>query len=255
MKMINPKLSNTPELSYLVGVRFGDGYLFQRNNGRGSYSYRFGLTAKDVEFVKKTRRCLEKILCNKLTIGQQKASGKKYPRVIVTSKKLHSFLNRPLEDFKSLIDKYPSNFLQGLIDSEGSITGAGSRQISIANTNLNLLRHAKFLLETKFDINTYLSNGFLGLKSTKLCYKLQFRGKRNFERFIEKIGFTIERKQQKLVGILNGYFSKREKHEKANELYKQGISTRVIGRVLNIPKSTVWTWVCGNRTPRFFWKG
>jgi len=68
--------------------------------------------------------------------------------------------------------------------------------------------------------NSIRENNHSGFNSKKINYVISITGKTNFEKFNEKIGFTIKRKKDKLNKILNSYKKKLSIEEKIERTKK-----------------------------------
>jgi len=95
-KLRVPDLSPSPDLSYLLGVYYGDGgsYRYERSDGWKEAYYQI-LGAKDKDFVRKFAECLSKIL-NRNQIPVSENDG--VYRVVVGNKMLHEFLRKASEE-------------------------------------------------------------------------------------------------------------------------------------------------------------
>ena len=211
---------STPELAYLIGVFFGDGYVskYQRNvhtrikGWHKNYNYEVGLGATDLEFVTKFSQSLTHVLGrNKLyAINKIFPYGRLVFRCHTTSKKLYHFIkDKRIERFYDYIAPFPNEFLAGVFDSEGSIVYLKKKryQITLSNTNLDLLNVIKNILKSKLDItshiNFHLPAGHISYDKEsqkkiirrKDGYVLYIYGT-EWTKFRENIKFTIKRKQE-----------------------------------------------------------
>jgi intein-encoded DNA endonuclease-like protein len=195
------------ELAYVIGVRLGDASMSISR----SYNYKIKLRVIDKEFAQEFSRCLSVIL------------GRSPPRVKwrekthswhteVSSMLLQSFLKRPLEELKEIIEHCKgcvSAFLRGFFDSEGWVY---EFQVGVANTNKAVLLYVLFLLETKFGVRILgprvtskggrmvIIKGKL-YRANKDCYAL-YVDRRFLASYQSYIGFTIIRKQQRLAAAV-----------------------------------------------------
>ncbi|MEM5834605.1 MAG: LAGLIDADG family homing endonuclease [Candidatus Aenigmatarchaeota archaeon] len=194
------------ELSYIIGVCFGDASLYKQKN----YHYKIELRAKDKEFVEKFSYCLAFILDKK---PNKIYEDGKYFRIQVGCKSLYNFLaGKKLKDLKYVIEKYPKEFLQGLFDSEGCPHVEANKgfvvKVGLVSTSLELLKYVKQLLK-KFKIDSKIT---MCIKPGSSCtfdkkrivrkkyvYRLIVHKFCNTKKFAVKIGFTSKRKQEKLV--------------------------------------------------------
>ncbi|MFH1391544.1 MAG: LAGLIDADG family homing endonuclease [Candidatus Diapherotrites archaeon] len=215
------------ELSYVLGVMFGDGSLIV-NTKRKEYVLK--LEAIDRDFVEKFSGCSSKLLKKEKSF----AVCYKKPRrghsatysVQVRSKKLFNFVKEIKKDFengKKFIEKFPAKFIQGLADSEGcpSISAATNFNCDVmvaCSTNFSLLEFVKYLLKF-FGIksNLYLHkhkgesdskiNGRVITRTIDL-FVLYISKDAMVKNFAKNINFSIKRKSEKLedaVFLLNNY--------------------------------------------------
>jgi len=82
--------------------------------------------------------------------------------------------------------------------------GANYIGVIIVNTNKQLLQYLAFLLRTKFDVRSYIS---LEKKRSHMwsklpCYRLTINRREDQRRFAKRIGFGIQRKNQKMLDAL-----------------------------------------------------
>ncbi len=196
----------SPELSYIIGAIYGDGC--KRFDGRVYY---FRLAVNDKEFAKEFSKNLAKILGKN---KPYKIFWSEYLKQWITqgySILLYKFLKeKTFEELKIYIEYNKdcvSSFLRALFDGEGYIY---KRKLRLYNTNKELLIYVKYLLEKYFNIETtgprlkrkvgeitHFLNGKV-VKYTKDYYSLYIRANSllNFYKFV---GFTIKRKQQRLL--------------------------------------------------------
>jgi len=190
-------LSSSPELCYILGVFYGDGCAHIHKLSSGYINYLVTLVAKDKEFIEHFAGCVSKIRGGRKIQIQHRG---KYFKIDVCSRILYEFLKKPLIEHKSTIEGYPTEFLKGLFDSDGSAYGGvrkegyRNRELQVANSDLELLEYVKRLLEENFQI-WHLA---LSKIKNKNCYRLRTGRRRNLLKFHEEIGFTIKRKQEKL---------------------------------------------------------
>lgn len=192
-----------PELAYIIGVQTGDGSL---NLNR--YNYRIRLKANDLDFVQEFNRCLSHILQTPRHKIWKDSKTNDY-QLDVSSYLLYRFLRRPLHDLKAWIEydvKCMSAFLRGFFDSEGCVDEKGV--VTASNTNLDLLEYVGILLArvgvetTGPRIKTRKGSILVKGKKTYIrksdCYEIYVRA-RSLPRFTRIIGFTILRKNARLI--------------------------------------------------------
>jgi intein-encoded DNA endonuclease-like protein len=228
----------TPEFSYLLGVRYGDGKMMK---WKKTSSFAFGLNAIDKDFVIEFRRCccfvtgkstekMSKVWKSKYTKGKRTDL---YGWAILT-KRLYNFLNKDISEQMFIIKKYPNDFLRGFWDSEGGLTICEEqrhRSIRASNKKLKLLLLNKKLFENLGFGNIYIykrfrkySKYFKNQKDSYI-YEIVISNISDIIRFAKEIKFSINRKQKKLENWIEEYFSthnnkKYKFHKTRKELYK-----------------------------------
>jgi intein-encoded DNA endonuclease-like protein len=198
------------ELSYVIGVIFGDGSVTK--------SGYISLKAMDRDFVEKFALCLTKILNKNCPV--RKSKGVYY--VWIGCKLFCNFIRNGFEYLKPFIESYPKDFIQGFADSEGSPNVTiyrdrskkrfDARVVVATNTNRALLEYIQNLLRRFFDIKSNISlNVKAGkvrilkgriVKTTKNAYRLTIDRFSDSKKFLRIIGFSIARKQEKLKDSL-----------------------------------------------------
>lgn len=209
-----PNLDPSPELSYILGVQYGDGWVCKKS----TRWYMIALCAKDKDFVESFNKCISKV------VGKADGYsiwGKRYYRIEVSNKLLYGFLKKPFEEHKSLIEEFPAQFLRGFFDSEGSVhfkrdkrrKKSWRRHIVACNTNLDLLQYICNLLLRRFFIlaRLYKDRHPVGsvvngpnnqlITKRKEMYFLMIMRRNDILHFLKEIGFTIMGKQEKLVAM------------------------------------------------------
>lgn len=197
----------TPELAYVIGVKFGDGSI-----NRKGYNRRIRLQSVDREFVEEFDRCVSAILQS----GRHALwsdSKRREIHVEASSVLLYNFLRQSFDDLRVWIEHCHhcvSAFLRGFFDSEGSVSQKGA--LTVWNDDTSLLGYIKVLLRKQFGIET--TGPHLGKRRGS---RIERRGKsyfRNFdshyiyvrskstEKFARYIGFKIERKQMRLESAM-----------------------------------------------------
>jgi intein-encoded DNA endonuclease-like protein len=195
----------SPELEYIIGAIFSDGYKYFDNNTH----YLLRLAVKDREFAEEFGRCLVKVLGRRKPYKLYRDKSKKQWIVMGCSIQLYKFLNRPLEELKIYIEHCKdcvSAFLRALFDGDGHIY---KRRLMFYNTNKELLIYVQYLLKKYFDVEAtgphlatrkgsirHFPNGVY--KATEDYYYIYIRAN-SLLNFYKHIGFTIKRKQKRLI--------------------------------------------------------
>jgi len=237
-----------PELAYVIGVVLGDGYVVSLD-----YSKRIGLHAKDEEFVREFARCLAKILQRPVKVRFWKTRG--LFMAGACSAALYRLLRKPvhlerLRPYVEHCDDCLASFLGGFFDSEGTVSKAGL--ISIANTDLEMLRYVRRLLgrlgieagEPRLTAPKGTPTYFPRMKKTykkrRDCFVMWIRRHCN-PTYHLRIGFTIKRKRRRLEKYL-------EKGLDHNPL-PQPSPIALPGLLKNFIRKTIWTGRDSNPRP------
>ncbi len=205
----------TFERAYLLGVMCGDGCVFSgmANKDRWLYkNYIVYLAARDKDFVDEFIRCANKIygFTPSLYFRKRSKLNKRWSDIWIariTRKEVYKDLSPynfgtntwkvPKEIIDSKDEKIIGAFLKGFYDSEGSISmGPRSFNLFIHSNNYEGIMGVKSLLER------------LGIKIFKIMKDIRLSrnptfffiisSKKNLEIFLNRVGFSIQRKQNKL---------------------------------------------------------
>jgi intein-encoded DNA endonuclease-like protein len=171
----NVSLNMDDNLSYILGVLEGDGYVIYKSG-----KYLIGLSTKDYDFAKYFYRKLTNIGLKPKTHYYQTKNKNWSERYIVecNSKKFCEWyfnLNKYDDYYKLLKEKeHKCMFLRGMFDSEGSVKVEYKdnkpirRSIRISNTNVNLIKNIGFGIDAT---HTIAENEFSNLKAYELIIK------------------------------------------------------------------------------------
>jgi len=154
-----PILTPSPSLSYLAGAMLGDGDLVRST----SYHHQLRLRVKDQDFAEKVCSCHSSVLGRPRKVRKD---GSGFYAVRVWSRILYEYLS-DTRAIQKTVDRFPSEFIKGLADAEGSpaISVGRSRKSSLGfyivmvNTDLSLLRWIKRLMRSRFAIDSRLLEG------------------------------------------------------------------------------------------------
>ena len=130
--------SPSPELSYILGVYFGDATLDHK-------SRIIQLVVKDKDFCEEFVRCFSDISNKIYTVHPYGI----YYRATPCSKQFYNFIvGKEVSDFSDIILKYPCDFIRGFFDSEGGvdIISKYGRRVRFSNTDITLLEYVQSLL-------------------------------------------------------------------------------------------------------------
>ncbi len=239
----------SPELAYILGVIEGDGclYKYRRHSLRGEcYGYGLVLSVTDKDFadyfydqVKKW--CGFHLYRNR---GPQTGIGYKDIYTIrLRSKDAYEFLKTfDLDELKESSEEIKCMFLNGFFDSEGHVPKRKNGFIHIGVVNLDIILLVRNLLQS---LNIKFGSILEKNLTDKTFYYFHIGSIESLQRFKDKVGFSIKRKQDRLVHILDSNQSYKElqlqkEQYKLNKevVYKlilnnQGISLSEIARKLN----------------------
>jgi intein-encoded DNA endonuclease-like protein len=207
MKRIN--LDSSPALAYIVGAYFGDATATKGSE----YKYNVKLKVVDKEFAEAFEEALK-------DIGMKPRSGFENDRtrsgrwyVETSSKSLYLYLRGSKERLFKVAMEYPREFLRGFFDSEGSVIATGnSIRVEACNYNREVLEFCQELLN-ELGIHSKI------YKTKRKGQPVVIRGKQyhytsdlftlkiyrieSVYRYMSEVGFTIPRKQDKLLNFLN----------------------------------------------------
>jgi len=194
----HPKLHPSKELSYILGVLYGDGCV--TTSGKSTYVVKLRTTS--LIFALKFKEALERIGLNpKIDIEM---ASKKNPRlkdkyvVRAFSKIFYSwYKSLSLDILREIIKGYEIDFLRGFYESEGSIDlrrKRGQLRIRITNTNYELLELVKNIIEK----NVRISCNIQKRKDTKKpAFDIVFEGNKKCLKFLETVRPCIKNVEEK----------------------------------------------------------
>jgi hypothetical protein len=221
------------ELSYLIGVFLGDGSIkIEASN----YKYCFTLQVKDKEFAEKFSSYLSKILNKSPPYPVSKVNdftrGKRVRFYVrVSNRMLYEFLSSPIEKLL-MYAIFPTEFLRGIFDSDGftSISAKNyfSVGVGVCGVDLELINFIKLILYKHFRINSTISKSMKkgdhviiwGKEYTanKDVFVLSINNYDDVKNFCNFIGFSIDRKQEKLKEAI--FIKDNFKEERALKIWK-----------------------------------
>lgn len=228
----------------------------------GTTNYRIGLNVTDLDFIEEFRRCILDVYGINCRFYKEEGRKTKFKnikdiyRMTLCSKKAwndiisyDSFKTKtwivPKEILNSNDLRIKAAFIKGIFDSEGTIRlrRNGYAELSVCSGNRNSLLIIKDLLLKDFNIDMKIKfddGKFI------VIYTSHYR---NIKNYYDKIGFTIKRKQDRLVNALSTYKRTNLRHydeefkQKVFELLNQGYGTRKIGRILNFPHTNIYDFI------------
>jgi len=213
-------LEHSPALSYIIGVYFGDGSITLDKN----YKYKIKLKVADREFAEAFRDALKSIGANPILGFEKNITRSSRWYVEATSKDLFMFLKQPKEKLFKVAKEYPREFLRGFFDSEAYVFvdryNPRRAYVSASNYDKKVLEFCQELLD-ELDIHSkiYLSREkgtpvrIRGkfYRYTQNFYELRIYRRKSVAKFTLDIGFTIQRKQEKLQPFLEACLYNQEK--------------------------------------------
>ncbi len=205
-----------PERAYILGVMCGDGCIFSGMAHKGKWDYKLyiiHLSVKDKDFVDEFMRCIRKVygIVPSLYYRDRNKLNNKWSNIWVAKisrKKVYDDLSHyklgtndweiPKEIKTSGDLNIIGSFLKGFYDSEGSVLkGPRSFNIVVHSNNLRGLLEIKYLLKK------------IGIDSCKMMkdkrpnrnptFFFAILKRKNLEIFLNEVGFSIQRKQNKLI--------------------------------------------------------
>ena len=234
---INNKL--TKEKAFILGVIGpGDGYIRGRRDT-------IGLNVIDKDFAIKFKSSLEKIYNIECSFKKVKPSGlgnKLIYRVMLYSinvvkdfKKYNVSFKESNWEVPNIIklssDEMIASYLTGFFDSQGCVS---ERRIEAFSKNKQGLREIGFLLES------------LNLRYSIKNNKISIYSRNSLNKFYNEVGFSIQRKQNKLFYMLKGYKRNYTTSDKADILIplikkylNKGYSQRRVASMLDISRTII----------------
>jgi len=208
-------------LAYVLGVVLGDGWVGER---------KIRLNCKDKDFALEFKKQLKN--WSNLNISSyiyfKKGDKQRFYFTIClyslqASKFIKSFIDGRLNEILTTNKEIQVSFLKGLYDSEGGVcsskaTSFFKTSISFTNTNLELIKLVSLLLFKLGFKNPkiYTSKKLYG-NQKKIVHYIYLRRFYDKLLFYQDIGFSIKRKQDKLVEVLN-YAKNREHKNQLNKI-------------------------------------
>lgn len=235
----HPDLSPSPELSYLLGALVGDGCICEVN-------YQITLGAIDKEFVEKTSSFLQKVMGRErpypIFIRERKGSWRKLYIVNALSEEFYEYLKQGWSMHRDVIERCPEDFLMGLFDSEGGVYVNGrQKDVRLTNTNRELIFYTQELLK-KLGISALIYEEIRNKYRT--CYHLLIRRYEDIIKFAKRVGFTIKRKEEKLLVIVSEFQKRRSERQRFDQfVYNEYVlnhkSARKIAKEVGVDDETI----------------
>lgn len=214
----NAKILNE-DLAYILGVKRGDGYWRKRITPQRT-SGEIGFNVKNLDFAKEFKKRLKRWSGIQPKIWEK--DGKFYV-MLYSIDAVNVAQKISLKEILSSNKGEKADFLKGLYDSEGGVTGKNldrrkfaCRWIHFSNSNKETILAVSKLLKffgINYKIKSRIHSGF---GSKKLQYEILIFGLENLLKFSKNIGFSIKYKKDKLLEVINSYEKSRgrEKYQK-----------------------------------------
>jgi len=196
------------DLAYIFGVIEGDGYCRKRKNTKRT-SGEIILKVKDKDFAEEFANRLKR--WSGVNPKYWEKDGEFFTALysvdaVDVIKKIR------LRELIISNKKVKSNFLKGMYDSEGGVIGTNlnrrkfaCRWIHFSNNNEKLVKTVNRILNDLGIPHKIKSRIHSGFGSKKLQYEVLIFGLENFKKFYKNIGFSIKRKQNKLLEVIESY--------------------------------------------------
>lgn len=241
-----------PEKAYILGVLCGDAWMnyFER-------VYRVGLSAIDKDFVEEFRANIKVAYGIDCKIREYASKNKKwnlqyvldlYSKLVCEDILSYGIFNTeqwrvPKQIMSSNDVRIIGNFLRGFYDSEGHVNSE-CYQLKATNTNELGIKDIMQLL-SKLRIHYITTLKRHKNERYKTCIEIYITGSCSYKLFKKHIGFSIKRKQDRLLKLQNVRPQKRytkKDFEKAMELNKGELSHYEISKKIGVIRSTVHKW-------------
>jgi len=240
----------TQEKAYILGVLCGDAWISIR-------SYRIGLMAIDLDFVREFQKNMKKAygLSSKIrNIKPRKGNWSVQYLFGISSKLLcedilsygnfntHNW-RIPKEIFESTNIKITGSFLRGFYDSEGHVNPERYTLKATSSNKEGFLDILNLLSKLGIHYITILKkhkNPYY-----KLGYEVLITGSDSYKKFKEIVGFSIKRKWEALLKLQNvrkqNRYTKND-FEKAIKLREEGFYQAEISRKTGVERGTINRW-------------
>lgn len=190
---LEPNLSDSSTLSYILGVLLGDGWLYNYKN-----NYFIGLDTKDYSFNKSFYDSLKMINLNPNIFGIRKG---KYWRTLASSKIFYWwFRELKPRDIENVASKYPLQFLKGFYESEGCLSINHDKRYNknyfiliMVSMDKNTMNLVKLLMER---LSFHPRINLRKYKNFKPLWRLHLGIQEEIKSFIKKIKPCIKNKSK-----------------------------------------------------------
>lgn len=214
----------TPTRAYLLGVMCGDGCVFSGLERKRKWTYKsyiVHLSVKDKDFIDEFVKCVDSVYGFEPRIYYRERKEKKWSNIWIARMKrklvyedlsAYNFGGNswkvPEEIMRCSDEAIIGRFLRGFYDSEGSVvTGKRSTTITLCSTNKKGLSDIKELVE-RLGISTSHIAENKSINRKCKCFYFYITHRDNYVMFLNKIGFSINRKSIKVKEYLRGLHGK-----------------------------------------------
>jgi len=200
-----------PEMAWIAGMYMGDGSIKITKDGRT-----FTLKVMDRELVEEAASKLATIMRREKPYAVGRFSDGRYYVEVQSRELVDHLLDR--ENVLAYLKRMPREFIRAFFDCEGYVLGTVNVHgtfccgIGSSNTDLELLKMIRDKLKD-LGIESKIVLGFSAGRiivtskgrtvARKDCYAIRISGYHNIIRFYQEIGFSIPRKMNKLLDVVD----------------------------------------------------
>jgi len=204
----NLTLHESADLAYILGAFLGDGTLARRKKGRTCHYVI--LATKDYDFAIAFSTRMARVISSSKIVTPVWSKKHRYYEVRYSHIILYYMLKRIREEpfqIYDFIKKYPSDFLRGLYDAEGSVSREKNHRIECAMTNQKCIRLTVELLKAiGYQPRLYKTKN---KGKHKHIYRIVLSSLDDLIKFASEVGFSIRRKQRRLLYLIKALKEKR----------------------------------------------
>lgn len=212
-----PNLKPNPNLAYMLGCLFSDGSVNISKRKTGRINYSIEMRVRDIDFINEFQNVVSKVL------GKPKTKIVHYKDGLLKcqyqDKNMVLFLKKAtITQLLPFIIKYPKKFIRGLFDGDGYTVITTNKRYGlfyslafltsnkeISDLTINLLSRLGYspkLQKIKNYFPSKLKNGHI-IRGKIPLFRVCLHRKSDTEKFANEIGFSIDRKQNKLLDAIS----------------------------------------------------
>lgn len=203
-----------PNFGYILGSVLGDGNIAVWSENNGSKHYLTRLFVKDRDFRDEFVFHVQKLGAHSTKWFDRK---RKFYCAVVSSKMLYNhILNFNINKLLTADSKVQATFVRGFFDSEGSVTlskKSNSCLIRAKNKSIVLLQICQNILNLFGIPSTITVVRGSGFNPHGIYFALSVCSQESVSSFYRQVGFTIERKQQKLKKFIKLLEADKSSHQ------------------------------------------